>query len=154
MEIIVTTEKKLVDVPVKKYKAFDGYIFDHEADCQAYERMLLIKQIPDTSKFPALDDVRPFNGGDNIEDHTYLWYFVDSPETMDKLNQAYGGMDQLTNAVGEYICVEIDYDGYAWFYELDNMLKYVNSILSELHVTYDQLTKDNKEGKINHGKEN
>lgn len=141
MEIIETTEKKLVDVPVKKYKALDGHIFDRQADCLEYERELLIKQIPDTSKFPALDNVRPFDGGDNIEDHTYLWYFVDSAETMDKLNQAYGGIDQLTNAVGEYICVEIDYDGYAWFYELDNMLKYVNSILHELHVPYDQLLK-------------
>lgn len=149
MEIIETTEKKWLDVPVKKYKAFDGYVFDHKTDCQAYERMLLIKQIPDSSKFPALNDARPFDGGENIEDHTYLWFFVDSVETMDILNKAYGGIDQLTNAVGEYICVEIDYDGNAWFSELDNMLKYVNSILNELHVTYDQLIKE-----INHGKEN
>lgn len=58
---------------------------------------------------------------------------------MNILNKAYGGWDQLTNAVGEYICVEIDYDGNAWFYELDNMLKYVNSILNELHVTFKEL---------------
>lgn len=141
MEIIETTEKKLVNVSVNKYKALDGCIFDRQADCLEYERELLIKQIPDTSKFPALDDVRPFNGGDNIEDHTYLWYFVDSAETMDKLNQAYGYMGQLEDAVGKYVCVEIDYDGCAWFSLLDDMLKYVNSILSDLHVTYDQLLK-------------
>ena len=125
IETVVTEPKSIV-----KFLAEDGREFAKERECFEYEFAIKRKRVDAQVETKAeLDDLPPFDGGENYESHEYKWYKPKTKNDLELLRSAYGNkFDDCY--IGQWVCVEICDDGECWTMPLSNCIDYVNRILS------------------------
>lgn len=136
MKIVKTQEQVTYTKEVVKFVAEDGTEFEQEWRCRDYEREKAIDALGKIANSPPeLDGFAPFDGNENMEEHSYRWFYIDSEETLESINEAYA-LDQYQtlgeSELGEWVCIETNDCGDAWFSRLSNCIDYAKNVLGKL----------------------
>ena len=131
MEIIKTTTYEKVEQI--RYVAEDGKRFLTAEECAEYEnhQNFLKSKLEGIESAIEIENSANFDGAENYESHSYYWY---RPKSVDEIFylEKYYGCHIHESVVGEWICIEKDDGGDAWYSRLEDGMHYVRTLLQSL----------------------
>ena len=120
--------EQLVPKTVFKYEARDGRIFDYSWECESYEAQLDEAALMEIETCSEINGCAPFDGGENMEYHSYRWFRPKNEDEIERLKTIYGE-DKFCNAdIGHWLCIDSGDYGEAWVSTLDASISYAKSM--------------------------
>lgn len=119
------------------YIAYDGKQFDNYNDCERYEACAVESYIQRLYTVRSTGGMIPCDGyGYHPADDEYIWIYVRNHEdimTMRSILEIYPSIDKVGDMdIGQWLCMEIDYENNIYINPLKNSIEYIREFLKFL----------------------